>query len=501
MQQIAALDLASLERFQTELVQAGFEPDSDDFTSWAGPIVEPLKRLTKSNSMRLSFRDGWPFQHPRLFVAGLDQKHVNAEGDVCLWAEGSDSGEWLTWQGYLVRIEEWARRAEEGFGPEDFALDAHLAFERIRANAIATINLDDLPLAARVGAAPVISGTWASDGHVLKIVNGVDGDIEGRCYLIGANPVPPRNLGGVRSLLTTSQTRNFDRRRANVAAGAPRLFVIAWHSGIATEVLVLLAEMKAGDLAVEAIQAAPTDVATLKLRAGPDVDALGPAHAVVFGIGAVGSHVALLLAEAGVGRLTLVDRAVLRPGHVVRHAAGAWAIGQPKTQAMDTMIHRRAPWTKVTTKTASTWNPDEIATMAEGINLVVDATGLASFGRMLSLILEPTGVPLISTALYRSGSVGRVRRQGVDGDRPIATRADHPEYRRIPRGAEQSSYEPGCSAPVNNASPIVVAAIAALTSQVAVDLLTERYTFGDEVIDIYRALDEAPFDVVGRVPS
>lgn len=500
MQQIASLDLASLERFQTELIQAGFEPDAEDFTSWTGPIAQSLRSLTSSESMRISFRDGWPFQHPRLFVAGLDQRHVNAEGDVCLWASGADSGEWLTWDGYLARIDEWARRAVDGFCPEDFALDAHLAFGRVTPEAIATVDLSQLCLGTDARRRCAVSGTWDSKEHrVLKIVGGLGGAIEGQCYWVGGNPIPPQDLDGVRALLDIRQVRNFDRRYANVKAGQPRLFVVAWERESGVEILVLLAERRGDEIEASAIEVASTDPVILKLRAGPDADVLDSQHVVVMGVGAVGSHVALLLAEAGIGRLTLVDRSLLRPGHVVRHAAGSWAVGQRKVRATSAEIGFKAPWTNVATKPVSPWSPDEIVPLMDDADLVVEATGLASFSKMLSLMSEASEKRLISVALYRGGSVGRVRRQALPDDEAIALRAGNPNRPTIPLGEEPASFEPGCSAPVNNASPIAVSSIAALTAMVAVDLLVGHHVFGDEVIDVYRALSEAPFDVVGRV--
>jgi tRNA A37 threonylcarbamoyladenosine dehydratase len=60
----------------------------------------------------------------------------------------------------------------------------------------------------------------------------------------------------------------------------------------------------------------------LALRAGPDRNTLAGKRVVVFGVGAIGSHAALTVAKAGTGTMTLVDADVLRPGDVVRHAAG-----------------------------------------------------------------------------------------------------------------------------------------------------------------------------------
>jgi hypothetical protein len=62
-----------------------------------------------------------------------------------------------------------------------------------------------------------------------------------------------------------------------------------------------------------------------------------------------------------------------------------------------------------------------------------------------------------------------------------------------------AGIEVGCSATINNAPPAAVVALAALTSQVTVDALLRQGVFGPETIDVYRPLDEAPFDRIGRI--
>ena len=56
-----------------------------------------------------------------------------------------------------------------------------------------------------------------------------------------------------------------------------------------------------------------------------------------------------------------------------------------------------------------------------------------------------------------------------------------------------------CSAPVNNAPPSAVLACASVIVQVAVDALTGRYEFPDEVIDVCRSIAEWHFDSIGGV--
>ena len=96
----------------------------------------------------------------------------------------------------------------------------------------------------------------------------------------------------------------------------------------------------------------------------------------------------------------------------------------------------------------------------------------------------------------------RVQRQVLGTDTPIHLREEGEKYPLIPSGNEESDFATpalGCSAPVNNAPPSSVMACASLIVQVVIDALAGRFEFNDEVIDIYRKTDEAPFDRAGRL--
>lgn len=498
--EIGTLDLPSLERFQTELIEAGFEPLRGNRRVWVGPIASSLRRLTAAQTMRIIFVDGWPFRPPGLRVEGLDEWHLGASGEVCLWAQGTASGEWLTFDGYVRRVDQWVERTKNGFTPEDFALDAHLSFGDIRAGTIATVDLSTLGLEGHRGKTGTISGSWQNNDEVLEIAAGRAAGVEGRWYYVGNVGVPPRNLGGIRKLLSQSQRNNFDRRFKAVARhGEARLFLLVWDRELGREALLLLAEKSGNIVNAEAIEIAPTDAAVLKLRAGPDRGTLAGGHAVVFGVGAVGSNVALRLAEVGIGRLTLVDGARLRPGDIVRHAAGSWQVGRTKVAAVRLLAYCSAPWTKVAAIEQSPWDPDAIARLVDQADLVIDTTGFGSFANLLSVMCSERSLPLLSAALYRSGAIARIRRQARTSDVPIVDRAADGRYREIPPGEEPLVFEAGCSAAVNNASPIAVATIAALTAELAVDHLTGRNLHPDEIIDVYRPLADPPFDKLGRI--
>lgn len=56
-------------------------------------------------------------------------------------------------------------------------------------------------------------------------------------------------------------------------------------------------------------------------------------HVVIFGCGAIGSAAAMLLARAGVAKLSLYDRDIVKPGVLVRQLFDRYQIGQNKAEA------------------------------------------------------------------------------------------------------------------------------------------------------------------------
>lgn len=500
---VATTDLASLERFQRDLIQAGFKPvDQPHRRIWKGPIADALMKLTPATSMQIKFVDGWPYHQPRLLVDGISTEHTNNEGEVCLWPTGARARPWLSLKGLTDRIDEWVEEAKVGF-PNDGVLDAHLYYDPKHYAAISTIEIGRIKDRWRDESGRIY-GRWRNNGRLLELATSDKdgGDIHGRWYFAPGTPAPPRNIDDVRKMLNDSQARSLDLGLAAVADGkGERLVLVLWDTPDGTNALTLTQRLVKGSVEASAIETAPTDRKYLEMRAGPNFDALQATRAVIFGVGAVGSHIAVHLAECGTGALTLRDSEILRPGNVVRHAAPRGYIGWTKTRATEAVIQARVPWTNVEVDFA-TWNPDEVAAAVAGVDVAIDATGNAGFADMLSDICQQQDKPLVSAALYRRGAIGRICRQATDGDTPIYARGEVGEDRRyplIPPGDEPVGREPGCSAAVNNAPPSAVAAVAAQTVEIVIDAVTGTFSYGDELIEVYRPLDVAPFGRVGTV--
>lgn len=76
---------------------------------------------------------------------------------------------------------------------------------------------------------------------------------------------------------------------------------------------------------------------------GGGMSSLSGKKVVVVGCGAVGAHLASLLASSGVGKLLLVDHETLTTANLYRHLLGAESLGAEKALAVRDSLHRRFP--------------------------------------------------------------------------------------------------------------------------------------------------------------
>ena len=506
-----SFDIASLEGFRVDLVASGFEPvRSTDRRLWSGPIHPAFDGLTDARLMEIVFDAGWPYRPPRVFVQGLNTNHSTLDGFVCLWREGDASRQWETVEGLFTRIEDWCRRAKNGWQDDDLPFDAYLNFKRKR-SLMATFDFESLRTG--IGSWGDINGVLTNPSLLGLRPGPATGprEVPGLWFRVGQlQAPPPRNLSELPQHLKRSQRKGLERalsqRRSTggpQATGGLGIILFAWQRRERTDLLVMACEGIGDNVEAAVLVAEPNDEQTLRLRAGPDARVLEGCRAVLFGVGALGGHVAVTLAESGIKSLRIVDGDLLSPGNVVRHVAGHDQVGQPKVKAVEAIIQSHAPWTDVDSVKPSVnpFGPQEIAQLVEDADMVVDATGNDAFVHPVARVAEELSKPLISGALLRGGFIGRVQRKALEKDAPINDRPESSDYPIVPPGDSKVDLaEPdlGCSAPVNNAPPTSVLACASLIAQAAIDVLTERFELEDEVLDVYRPLPEAPFDLVGR---
>lgn len=510
-------DDAAYEKFCGELVNAGFSPvPGTDRRTWTGPLRPSLRPLTDATRMSIVFYLGWPLRYAHVVVNGLRTEHA-ANGTICLWADDDPAqvaakDPQVLWE----RLDKWADTAQNGFGVEDQALDAYLLFQG-RGSHRAELPFGDLLKQGGNGFRTALHATLGGTRAVF-IEPGASPSkptdkplLRGAFYLRNGIGTPPRHLDDIRAALTRKQLldlqHGLDARTpmgAMEPSGGYDFIVLAWPRHESDHDAVVIEFEGQGDtLKSYAIPATPNDIEARKRRAGADVDALLPKTVLIAGAGSVGGHVALGLATSGVGTIRLHDGDYLTTANLVRHVCPAHFVGYSKTIGVSLVIDDHAPWTKVDTDNDVPHHYAALAELINGVNLVVDCTGIFSVSAALAETCRRREVPLITGALFHQGAIARIQRQ-ADGDTPIAARAHDPAYLTLPpedpTEPNPGFLELGCTAPVNNAPPLTVVSTAADIASAAVDFLTGRRERTDERIIVFRATDE-PFDSPGVIDS
>lgn len=117
----------------------------------------------------------------------------------------------------------------------------------------------------------------------------------------------------------------------------------------------------------------------------------GERRALVIGCGAVGGHVALGLAFAGFGRITLVDRDELSHENTFRHVLGNSALDEPKVTGLRREIERKVPYV-------------EVATLVDYAEVVIETRKLRleQFDVIVVAVGAPTTALVMNELLWRS---------------------------------------------------------------------------------------------------
>lgn len=125
------------------------------------------------------------------------------------------------------------------------------------------------------------------------------------------------------------------------------------------------------------------------------------AHAIVVGLGALGSPAALYLAAAGVGRIGVVDPAVVEPDDPAREILHfAPDIGLPKAENAAVKLRALNRGVHVEAYPAELTPANGLAIVA-GADVVLDCTG----GPAAEDVCREAGVPLVWASLADGGQV------------------------------------------------------------------------------------------------
>ncbi len=247
---------------------------------------------------------------------------------------------------------------------------------------------------------------------------------------------------------------------------------------------------------VMGFQTALASVKALLRRAAHISDSLVSKSVTLFGVGALGSSVALLLAKAGVGEIRLIDSDHLMPGNAMRHVCGLNYVGFPKTSATEFVIHRHNPDCSVKCY-EKTWDKHKLHDYMRGCDVVIDATGNTNFSFYLNKICVELNQPVMFAAAYRRARVGRVIIRLDNQDPCLACYQRYQavwsddEYPLIPANPDEGFLEDGCGAITEEAISLDVESVANFSARQVVKLLQGTHDGNNLRIIVNEPLSDA----------
>ena len=248
-----------------------------------------------------------------------------------------------------------------------------------------------------------------------------------------------------------------------------------------------LTDKNIGTITMRSMKVAPASSTDLLKRTSFVSRHLTDKTIVVFGIGAVGSSVSLLLAKSGIGRIKLVDSDVVMPGNAIRHIAGIRSAGVSKTLIMYVEILNHNP-DCVVNMYEETWKSEELQNLIQDTALVIDTTGNINFSQYLNHICLQNEVAFLHGAAYRRAQIGRFMIHRSLNDPCLSCYVQHlkewdeDQYPLIRHNSTESFMEDGCGSVTEEAVAIDVEAVANTIARTAVQIV--RSEFGTDNIGI-----------------
>jgi hypothetical protein len=195
-----------------------------------------------------------------------------------------------------------------------------------------------------------------------------------------------------------------------------------------------------------------------------------------------------LLYREGVRRLHLIDRQNLRPGNIIRHIAPPDLVGNPKAQAVKTVLERLGLDTEdVQISESMITTPDQALNLLNSSDLVIDATADERATALLCWAADATKRPMLTVCVQREGGIARADR--------FPLRNDEQHLLPVPQllGPPQAR-ERGCGDAVSLTPPSAVVAAAELAVEVARDELTLECALPASALRVLQPQPDAPYD-------
>lgn len=155
--------------------------------------------------------------------------------------------------------------------------------------------------------------------------------------------------------------------------------------------------------------------ALARRQGGELTECFSRAVVAVCGLGGLGSHIAMALARAGVGRLILIDDDVVDVSNLHRQQYGAFQVGKYKTEALEENLRVIAPYIRTETHRVRLTEQNGEA-LLRGADVVCEAFDGAEDKAMLAqLVLEklPESVLVAASGMAGLGSANAIRTRKI----------------------------------------------------------------------------------------
>lgn len=201
---------------------------------------------------------------------------------------------------------------------------------------------------------------------------------------------------------------------------------------------------------------------------------------VIIGCGSVGAHVALLLVMAGVGRIILIDKDVLKRANIGRHPLGEKYVGRSKAIGLAEKLREDYPHLEVIAKFDS-WEKvlRSEPEILEHCNLIIGATGDWGADSALNEWHQGKGrdLPVLYGWTEANACAGHAVLICDDGCFKCGFDSmGHPRFEVTAWQGQTKAQEPACGSVYQPYGPIELANTNTLISHAALDVLLGTLT-------------------------
>jgi molybdopterin/thiamine biosynthesis adenylyltransferase len=443
--------------------------DKGPLVVWEGVLCHP--DLSTTYKVEVRYSEEYPFVRPEVYPIEpriSNERHQNPSprkdktpGSLCLFPHTPDLwGVGLNCRVIIERTVQWlkafeAKTLDQEFAPPEIERFFPATQCLARPAVLLIPKFLKVPPAMRDGSCvlmPTISGDFA-----LLALNTGDTDEEalrsevqqffssilpnqkldhgkekrGKWFLLGDEPpLPvPLNLAALMRLLTNSGRHL--KQIARLASEKAEVVTVFYPAGSSTHWLVFGTNFispskrrggfREANLPYKILNAnvrnsvwlySAHDISeeTIFRRvSGFEVGVLSKKKCLILGCGSIGSRIAEVLIKTGVGRMTLVDKDVMRSGNVSRHILGLDSLNRNKAEALREHLLKKNPFVEMEVFTENpVAQPRKFEQLIAATDLVVSCFGNDATELYVNAASAVYGKPVIFCRSHLEGRLGVV---------------------------------------------------------------------------------------------